>query len=80
MNGGERMRFFEFETSLTVDEIQHLAECYYEWNSILRGIYLKITPLLEKDCIYILMKRVLLVTTKPANVTDTMIYKELKRG
>ena len=25
------MRFFEFETSLTVDEIQHRASFYYEW-------------------------------------------------
>ena len=25
------MRFFEFETSLTVDDIRHRAECFYEW-------------------------------------------------
>ena len=25
------MRFFEFETSLTVDEIQHRISSYYEW-------------------------------------------------
>ena len=25
------MRFFEFETSLTMDEIQHRAASYYEW-------------------------------------------------
>ena len=25
------MRFFKFETSLTVDEIQHRSECYFEY-------------------------------------------------
>ena len=31
MKGGERMRFFEFETYLTSDEIQHRMSSYYEW-------------------------------------------------
>ena len=31
MKGGERVRFFEFETSLTNDEIQHRFSSYYEW-------------------------------------------------
>ena len=30
MKGGERMRFFEFETYLTSDEIQHRMSSYYE--------------------------------------------------
>ena len=49
-------------------------------NNILLGIYLKIIHLLEKGCIYIPVKMVLQVTTKPVTVTDIMIYKELKHG
>ena len=49
-------------------------------NNILLGIYSSITPLLAKGCIYIPVKMVLQVTTKPVNATDITIYKELKHG
>ena len=74
------MRFFEFELILPMTRSNAAFHLIMNGKSILRGIYLRNTPLLEKVCIYTPMKMVLPVITKPENVIDITICRKRKLG
>ncbi len=74
------MRFFEFETYLTSDEIQHRMSSYYEWEKHSSWNIFKEYTSPRKGLHLYPDENGFTVITKPENVIDITICRERKLG